>query len=120
MIQESQIRQVAAKLGEAARASMVILFGSYARGEATDRSDVDFMVVAESDLPRHKRAVDLYKQFRPYPSGMDIVVYTPEEIEAGRKSALSFVSTVLREGKKLYERREGSGSTVVRSRVDGL
>jgi predicted nucleotidyltransferase len=112
MIHESQIRQVAVQLGKAARASLVILFGSYARGEATDRSDVDFMVVAQSDLPRHKRAVDLYKQFRPYPFGMDIVVYTPEEIEEGRKSALSFVSTVLREGKKLYERREGSGPTV--------
>jgi len=46
----------------------------------------------------------LYRQFRPYPFGMDIMVYTPEEIEEGKKSALSFVSTVLREGKKLYER----------------
>jgi uncharacterized protein len=109
MIHENQIRQVAVQLGEAACASLVILFGSYARGEAADRSDVDFMVVAESDLPRHKRAVDLYTQFRPYPFGMDIVVYTPEEIEEGRRSPLSFVSTVLREGKKLYERRKGSG-----------
>lgn len=112
MIQESQIRQVAVQLGKAAQASLVILFGSYARGEATGRSDVDFMVVAHTDLPRHKRAVDLYRQFRPYPFGMDIVVYTPEEVEEGRKSALSFVSTVLREGKKLYERREGSSSAV--------
>jgi uncharacterized protein len=112
MIHESQIRQVAIQLGKAAHASLVILFGSYARGEATDRSDVDLMVVAETDLPRHKRAVGLYKQFRPYPFGMDILVYTPREIEEGRKSALTFVSAVLREGKKLYERREGSGPTV--------
>ena len=112
MVQESEIRQVAVQLGKAARASLVILFGSYARGEATDRSDVDFMVVAESDLPRHKRAVGLYKQFRPYPFGMDIVVYTPDEIEEGRRSALSFVSTVLREGKKLYDCRERLGPAV--------
>lgn len=104
MINESQIQQVAVQLGNAADALQVILFGSYARGEATDRSDVDLMVVAESDLPRHKRAVNLYKHFRPYPFGMDIVVYTPQEVEDGKKSALSFVSTVLREGKKLYER----------------
>jgi predicted nucleotidyltransferase len=113
MIHESQIQQVAVQLGDAAQASQVILFGSYARGEATDRSDVDLMVVAETDLPRHKRAVGLYKQFRPYPFGMDIVVYTPQEVQEGKRSALTFVSTVLREGKTLYERREGSGLTVV-------
>jgi predicted nucleotidyltransferase len=112
MISDRQIQQVAVQLGNAANASQVILFGSYARGEATDRSDVDLMVVAETDLPRHKRAVALYKQFRPYPFGMDIVVYTPEEVEEGRKSALTFVSTVLREGRKLYERTDGSGQAV--------
>jgi len=109
MIQESQIRQVAAQLGTAAQALQVILFGSYARGDATERSDVDLLVVAQTDLPRHKRAVDLYRQLRPYPFGMDIVVYTPQEMEEGKKSALTFVSTVLREGKTLYERRDGSG-----------
>jgi len=112
MISESQIQQVAVQLGDAANASQVILFGSYARGEATDRSDVDLMVVAETDLPPHKRAVALYRQFQPYPFGMDIVVYTPEEVEEGKKSDLTFVSTVLREGRKLYERADGSGQTV--------
>lgn len=100
------------QLADAAQASQVILFGSYARGEATDRSDVDLLVVAETDLPRHKRAVNLYKQFHPYPFGMDIVVYTPQEIEEGMKSDLTFVSTVLREGKTLYERQDGSGQAV--------
>ena len=113
MVQDSQIRQVALQLAQAAQASQIILFGSYARGEATEHSDVDLMVVAQTDLPRHKRAVGLYRQFHPYPFGMDIVVYTPQEVEEAKKSALTFVSTVLREGKTLYERRDGSGQTVV-------
>ena len=112
MVSDNQIRQVAAQLGSAANASEVILFGSYARGEATDGSDVDLMVVAETDLPRHKRAVPLYKQFRPYPCGMDIVVYTPREVEEARKSNLTFVSAVLREGRKLYERTDASGQAM--------
>jgi len=104
MISDTQIEQVAVQLGDAANASQVILFGSYARGEATDRSDVDLMVVADTDLPPHKRAVALYKQFRPYPFGMDIVVYTPQEVQEQKKSDLTFVSTVLREGRTFYER----------------
>jgi hypothetical protein len=35
---------------------------------------------------------------------MDLVVYTPQEIEQARQSPLSFISTVLREGKTLYAR----------------
>ncbi len=116
MIHDSQIQQAALQLAKAANASQVILFGSYARGEATERSDVDLLIVAETDLPRHKRAVGLYKQFRPYPFGMDIVVYTAQEIEEGKKSALSFVSTVLREGQTLYERRDGAGQTAAGGR----
>ena len=64
----------------------------------------DLMVVAESNLPRFKRSRALYKLFRPYPFGMDLVVYTPEEIERGKKSPISFVSRVLREGKTVYVR----------------
>ena len=104
MINEHNIRQVATQLGIRANALEVILFGSYARGEACEGSDVDLMIVAESDLPRYKRSVDLYKSLQPYPFGLDLVVYTPQEIEKGRKSNLSFVSTVLREGKRLYVR----------------
>lgn len=112
MISEHRIREVATRLAVAINARQVILFGSYARGEATDRSDVDLMIVAESDLPRYRRSVQLYKQLRPYPFGMDLIVYTPEEIAEGRRTPLSFVSTVLREGRMLYERPDGSRQAV--------
>ena len=82
----------------------MILFGSYAGGNAREQSDVDFLIVAPSDLPRFKRSRALYRLLRPYPFAMDIVVYTPEEVERGRQSPLSFVSTVLREGKTIYVR----------------
>ena len=87
-----------------ADAEQVVLYGSYARGDATDRSDVDLLIVAQSDLPRFKRSRKLYTLIRPYPFAMDLRVYTPEEIEEGKRSRFSFVSRVLREGKTVYER----------------
>lgn len=112
MIDEKEIERVAESLGRVADAFQVILFGSYARGEANENSDVDLMIIAESDLPKFKRSRELYKLFRPYPFGMDLVVYTPKEIERGKKSHVSFVSIVLREGKALYVRRHGNSETV--------
>jgi len=104
MVGIDEIKHVATRIGVEANAERVILFGSYARGEANDSSDVDLLIIAQSDLPRFKRSRELYKLFRPYPFGMDLLVYTPQEVEKGRKSRLSFVSTVLREGRTLYGR----------------
>lgn len=105
-IGEQEIRRVAERIGRQADAEQVILFGSYARGEATEHSDVDLLVIAPSDLPRFKRSRALYKSLRPYLFGMDLLVYTPDEIEKGQQSPLSFISTALREGKTVYVRRD--------------
>ncbi len=104
MIDHNNIIQVAETLGRKAGAERVISFGSYARGNADENSDVDLMIIAESDLPRFKRTRDLYKSMNPYPFPMDLLVYTSQEIENGRKSPVSFVSKVLREGKTVYVR----------------
>ncbi len=104
MIDINKIKQVATRIGIETNAEQVILFGSHARGEAHETSDVDLLIIAESNLPRFKRSRNLYKLFRPYPFSMDLLVYTPLEVEKGRNSELSFVYTVLKEGKILYVR----------------
>ncbi len=108
MVNKENIKNVAINMAKAINAERVILFGSYARGNATEHSDVDLMIIAESDLPRFKRSRELYKLLRPHPFAMDIVVYTPLEIEKGKKTEVTFVSTVLKEGKILYDRRDRS------------
>ena len=76
MVNENDIKRVAKQIGTSIDAERVVLFGSYARGQADQNSDVDLLIIAESRLPRFKRSRELYKMFRPYPFGMDLVVYT--------------------------------------------
>ena len=102
MVAFNEIEKIAKKIGEQAKARTVVLFGSHARGQAGTDSDVDLLVIAESDLPRHKRSRQLHLMFKPYPFAMDILVYTPKEVETERQFELSFISRVLREGKRLY------------------
>lgn len=112
MIKAHEIESVARKIGAATNAERVILFGSYARGTAGENSDVDLLIIAQSDLPRFKRSRELYKLFRPYPFAMDLLVYTPEEIERNKRLPVSFVSFALQEGKTLYERGNHDRETV--------
>jgi len=96
------IQQVATSLGRASHARKVILFGSHARGQAGPDSDVDFLVIADSRLPRYKRSRELYALFRSYPFPMDILVYTPEEVEKQLAEPDSFITTVLSQGTEVY------------------
>jgi len=102
MVAFSEIEEVARRIGEQTEAKAVVLFGSHARGQAGMDSDVDLLVIAQSDLPRHKRSRQLHLMFKPYPFAMDILVYTPEEVDSEREFELSFISRILREGKRLY------------------
>ncbi|MCP4369516.1 MAG: nucleotidyltransferase domain-containing protein [Deltaproteobacteria bacterium] len=61
MIEHRYIERVARRLGIAANARQVILFGSHARGDAKEKSDVDLLIIAESDLQRFKRSCQFFR-----------------------------------------------------------
>ena len=84
----------------------VILFGSYARGEAGPDSDLDLFVELDPPLPARGRSRRIKQLFDPYPGPMDIVVYSPQEVAYWRQAPASLVASVLREGRVLYARDE--------------
>ncbi len=81
----------------------VILFGSQARGEARPDSDIDLLVIAKSTQPRYRRSPPLYGALSDILTSMDILVYSPEEVEDWSGVRQAFVTTAIREGKVLYE-----------------
>jgi predicted nucleotidyltransferase len=104
MIAWNEIEQVGRDIGQIAHAERVILFGSHARGQASEDSDLDILVVAESDQPRHKRSRELYRRVRPHHCALDILVFTPAEVAHAMRTDVSFISQAMNEGKTLYVR----------------
>ncbi len=101
---EAQIlREVVRRIVELVHPERIILFGSRARGEGGNRSDLDILVVAESDEPRHRRSVPIYGALSDILVPMDIIVYTPAEVEEWSEVPQAFVTTAVREGTVLYE-----------------
>jgi predicted nucleotidyltransferase len=82
----------------------IVLFGSQARGEAKPGSDLDVLIVEDSGLPRYKRASRYLRALVGVFPAKDVVVWTPQEIEAWSGVPNAFVTTALREGKTLYAR----------------
>jgi predicted nucleotidyltransferase len=82
----------------------LILFGSYARGDAREGSDLDLLIVAPSDEPRWRRAVPVYRLLVGLGVPKEIVWWTPDEIAEWRDVRSHFIYRALREGKVLYEK----------------
>ena len=82
----------------------IILFGSYSSGEPTEDSDVDILIIKESNLPRYKRSVPAYKALSGLIIPKDILVYTPEEVEEWSEVPQSFVYGVIDKGTVIYEK----------------
>lgn len=107
MVTQAQIDEIVGILVRKCQPEKIILFGSYAQGTAREDSDLDLAIVKETDLPGFKRPIEFQKALREggrrWLFGMDILVFTPEELEAYKDSSASIVHEILQTGKMLYE-----------------
>jgi predicted nucleotidyltransferase len=90
---------------EAGRAKRAILFGSYARGEADEYSDVDLVIIKETGLPFLDRYTDFQGLFEATRKALQILVYTPEEFDDMRARGNPFILNVIEDGVVIYEAR---------------
>lgn len=80
----------------------VILFGSAARGDADAESDLDVIVIKETEESFVER-LEVMAKLCPPGVHADILVYTPEEIRTMVEEGNPFITQALREGKLVYE-----------------
>ncbi|MBL7139048.1 MAG: nucleotidyltransferase domain-containing protein [Bacteroidales bacterium] len=105
MITPQQIERITERIVKVYRPDKVILFGSYANGTAKDISDLDLLLVKETNEDPVDRAAVVRLSLRDLLLPMDILVYTPDEIERDKHRKFTFIYHVLKSGKILYARQ---------------
>ena len=98
---EQNLTRIIAALRTHYQPEQVIVFGSLASGNVTETSDLDLLIVKETDKRFYDRIRDVVK-ICDYDIGVDFLVYTPKELmEAGKNNA--FVrDEILSKGKVVY------------------
>lgn len=110
---QDQLEEVTRRIVQAFDPQRIIVFGSHAYGQPTLDSDVDLLIVMESNERPAMRAMRISKLLRPRPFPMDILVRTPEEIRQRLEMGDYFIQEIITQGRVLYERPLRTGMDIV-------
>ncbi|MEI7604250.1 MAG: nucleotidyltransferase domain-containing protein [bacterium] len=100
-----RLRKVVTDLVDAFEPEEIIMYGSYARGDNDIYSDIDIIIIADTDLrfqDRSLRALDIVGDSNDIP--VNPIVYTPVEFKAMLERKESFLISALNESLLLWKK----------------
>ncbi|NLO05014.1 MAG: nucleotidyltransferase domain-containing protein [candidate division WS1 bacterium] len=101
------VREVIRKIVEGYDPEKIIIFGSYARGDARPDSDLDVLVVKDTEERWIDRVVEVSLLCTPRVIPMDILVKTPDEVQHMLDRRSLFMHTIMNDGVIAHERKAG-------------
>ncbi len=93
----------------------IIVFGSYARKKLTENSDLDVLVVQDTDIPWYKRLTGLSRE--NVEVSIDMLVFTPDEFEELKTKTGSVVDEAIKEGITVYEEQSAVSAGRFKERI---
>jgi predicted nucleotidyltransferase len=102
MIQAEQIQQAVAALAQAASPNKIVLFGSHARGDARDDSDLDLLVIEPTVMNRAEEMVRLRRVLNPLKISVDVIVASEADVACYSDQPGHLLYWAIREGRVVY------------------
>jgi predicted nucleotidyltransferase len=99
---EQALGELVEQIVAEARPLRIVLFGSAARGEAHQDSDLDLLIVMPEGTHRLHTMQHLYGCLRGVRVAFDLLVATPEDLERHEETSGLVYREILREGRELY------------------
>jgi predicted nucleotidyltransferase len=102
---KAELDKIVSALAGTGLVTKVILFGSYAKGEETPRSDIDLCVLTTvTDRRPLDVSIELQlKLFYVADTSLDLFAYNQDDFSARAKCPGTFQNDIMRHGVVLYE-----------------
>jgi len=101
MTTQEKFKEITNKIVKEHKPEKIILFGSWAWGKPGPDSDVDLFVVKETENTR-ETAKEIDGSIFPRPFPIDLIVYTPAQLEKRKNMNDFFIKEIVTKGKILY------------------
>jgi len=105
-VTEELLQAMVHRLATGLHPHKIILFGSYVSGTPTADSDVDLLVIVDTQARPVDRYLCVSRLLRPRPFPLDLLVKTPEEIAQALDREDTFIREITAQGRVLYERAD--------------
>jgi predicted nucleotidyltransferase len=99
---EQKIPELREKIVETLDPEKIILFGSYAWGKPNSSSDVDLLIIQNTQGSRRQKQIELRKKLFKFDVPTDLLVYTQAELDYRLELEDFFFKKIINEGKVIY------------------
>jgi uncharacterized protein len=98
------LQDVIARLAAGYRPQKIILFGSQAYGKQEADSDIDLLIIKESQATPYERAIEMRRILRDPERRIpiDFIIVTPAELQERLQRGDQFLEEILNQGKVIY------------------
>ena len=103
-VTEEALQEIVHRLVTGLHPHKIVLFGSYVYGTPTADSDVDLLVIVDTQARPVDRYLCVSRLLRPRPFPLDLLVKTPDEIAQALDRDDAFIREIMAQGRVLYER----------------
>ena len=81
----------------------IIIFGSYARGDSDEFSDIDIVVIKKTEKRFIERLIEVARHLDNDLGKVDVSVYTKKEFKDMSKMGNPFIEKIKAEGRIIYQ-----------------
>jgi uncharacterized protein len=104
MVSSDKIADIANRIAKKFNPDKIFLLGSYAKGLPNEDSDLDLLIIKDTDQPIQNRGYDIRMSLVGTMIPFDILVFTNSEFEKEKENKYSFLHSAMKDAKVLYER----------------
>jgi len=103
-VTDSTLNEIIRRILKKVNARKIILFGSRARGNYTEESDYDLLVICDDFIDIKKLSKEIYSQFIGINKGIDVIIRPEKYISENKSNLNSFIGNIINEGEVIFHK----------------